>query len=255
MTAPQQAMMGISQGAQGEMMNAIQKLTPLQSVKVQQKRRLLEAVTCFDQQNMYVVYMNETTPMFWIQENTPCLQRNCLPPDCGPWNLSYHNIGPQGLDEGASGKHFPEFLNIDRPCSLTCCCFNRPEAIVVEKPSGRMLGKLRDPWACCNFTFQIFDASGIERLKTNTCCCQVGNFCRCPGVQIVFPVLDSTSDSDVATLTKTWMMGDCCPLCFKDWDNFQTHFGQAANPDFKLLLLALTSFIHLRMFSTANQQG
>jgi len=253
MSAPAQGSMNIQSGAQGDMVIAFHKVDGLPSVRIMQKRKLLEALGCFDQQNMYVVYNPQNQPIFWVQENTPCLQRNCLPSDCAPWNLSYHNIGPEGLPEGQSGKHFPEFMEINRPCSLTCLCFNRPQGDVTEKPNNRPIGKLADPWHCCNFTYQVFDASGEERMSTNTCCCQVGTLCPCPGNTIEFPIMD-TKGQDMATLTKTWMMGDCCPLCFKDWDNFQAKFLEGASADHKMLLMALASFIHLRQFSS-NQQN
>merc|ERR1719330_1968091 len=154
--APGQAVMS----AEGPLGFAVQKLQPLTSSRVQQRRRLLEAVSCFEQQNMYVVYAGEGTDqqLFWVQENSSCIQRNCLPPDCAPWTLSFHDL-QQPVPDGQSGKHNPEFLRIERPCSFTCLCFNRPEATITEVPSGRVLGSLRDPWACCNFTYELKDAT------------------------------------------------------------------------------------------------
>jgi len=252
MEAPSQTSMNIQAGGQGEILNAIGMVEGLSSVRIMQKRRLLQALTPFDQQSMYVVYDAEDKPLFWVQENTACLQRNCLPHDCAPWNLTYHIIDPQTYEDGKSGKDFPEFMEINRPCSLTCCCLNRPVADVTEKPSGRAIGQLRDPAACCRSTYQVFDADEEERMKTNIAWCQVGVCCPCPGNTIDFPVTDAKSEEPVGTLTKTWMPGDCCPICFKDWDNFQAHFGEAS-ADYKLLLMALTSFIHLRQFSTSKQ--
>jgi len=254
MQAPGQALMNMQMGAAGELASAFAKLQPLTAGRIQQKRKLLEAVSCFEQQNMYVMYAGDdtTVPLFWVQENSSCIQRNILPSDCAPWDLSYHNIGPEGLQEGNSGKHFPEFLRISRPCSFTCFCYNRPEATITEVPSGRVLGALRDPWSCCNFTYQVFDASGAERLKANTCCCQCGSFCPCPGNKINFPILDSGDGHEMANITKIWMCGDLCPLCSKDWSNVSVQFGEASNADYKLLLTALGTFMQLRQFDSRN---
>jgi len=253
--APNQGFMSIQGGAQGALASAITKIQHLEVARIQQKRKLLEAVSCLEQQNMYTLYAGEgtETPLFWVQENSSCIQRNCLPNDCAPWNLSYHDIGPEGLPEGNSGKHFPEFLRIERPCSLTCCCFNRPEATIMEMPSGRVLGKLRDPFDICSWKFQIQDAAGVERLKTQQCCCQLGTFCPCPGNTINLPVLDSGDQHEVAKITKTWMCGDCFPCFFKDWSNVSVRFGDATDPDYKLLLLSLGNFVQLRLFDSRNQ--
>jgi len=253
--APGQALMNIQQGASATLGSALTKIQPLQSSRIQQKRKLLEAVTCLEQQNMYVLYAGETTdtPIFWVQENSSCIQRNCLPPDCAPWDLSYHNIGHEGLEEGNSGKHFPEFMRVTRPCSFTFCCLNRPEAVIKEMPSERQIGVLRDPFSLCNFTFQVKDAQGTERLNTKPCCCQLGTFCRCPGLKVGFPILDSGDDHQMATITKIWTCGDICPLCAKDWSNIVIDFGEASNSDYKLLLIALGNFIQLRLFDARNE--
>jgi len=253
MAAPLQGAMNVAAGAQPAMAAALQKIQPLTSSRVQQQRRLLEAVSCFEQQNMYIVYAGEgnENQLFWVQENSSCIQRNCLPPDCAPWTLSFHNLQQQ-VEIGTTGKHNPEFLKIERPCSFTCCCFNRPEASITEVPSGRVIGTLRDPWACCNFTYEIRDSTGAERMKTNTCCLQVGTCCPCPGNKITYPVLDSQDSHEAATVQKTWMCGDCCPLCSKEWSNITVHYGEASNLDYKLLLLALGNFIQIRQFDSRN---
>lgn len=253
MGAPGQALMNVAAGAQGPMGAALQQIQLLSSSRIQQQRRLLEAVSCFEQQNMYIVYAGEGTDnqLFWVQENSSCIQRNCLPSDCAPWRLNFH-ILQQPVPAGETGKNNPEFLQIERPCSFTCCCFNRPEATITEVPSGRVIGSLRDPWACCNFTYQVMDSSGAERLNTNTCCCQLGACCACPGNKVTYPVLDSADSHEVATVQKIWMCGDCCPCCSKEWSNVTVHYGEATNLDYKLLLLALGSFIQIRQFDSRN---
>lgn len=254
MAQPGQQLMDIQAAAGIELRNALAKIQPLEAARLQQKRKLLEAVTCFEQQNMYVIYAGtdiSSNPLYWVQENSSCIQRNLLPNDCAPWNLTYHDINGQ-LADGTSGKHFPVFMEIDRPCSFTFCCLNRPTATIIEKPSGRVLGSLRDPWALCNITSQILGANGEETLKSNVCCCKPGLFCMCPGCKVDFPIMDSASDNVMANIVKTWVCGDICPLCSKDWSNVTVHFGQATNTDYKLLLLALGNFVQLRNFDSRN---
>lgn len=252
-------MMGVLQGASAEMQMAAQKIAGAQHVKVQQKRQLLQGFcACIEQQNKYVIYDGpdvNSNPIYYVQETSTCFERIILGQcqDCKPWRMDYHNIPPTGMTE--TPTDFPVFMHIERPCSLTCCCFNRPEAIITEQPSGRVLGKLRDPWHCYNLTFQVQDAGGVTRLSTNTCCIQKGLCCPwpCCGCQVHYPIDDAGDGHQVAQITKTWMMGDLCPLCFKDWDNNVIHFGEAANPDYKMLLITLATFIQMRYFDSRNQ--
>lgn len=234
---------------------AAQKMANMSAVKVQQKRRLLEAVSCWEQQNRYMIYdqNNQSQQLYFVQEGSKWWERMCIPNDCKPWRMDFHNLPPGGIGEEPDGTRFPVFLHIERPCSLTCCCINRPEAIITEVPSGRVLGTLRDPFACCSLTFQVFDAAGQETLKSSSCCCKKALCCPCPGCVVEFPIDDARSGSSVASLQKTWMWGDHCPICFKDWDNYAVHFGQAANPDYKMLLIGLATFVQMRYFDSRNQ--
>lgn len=252
--------MGVLQGASAEMQMAAQKIVGAQHVKVQQKRQLLQAVSCWEQQNRYVIYdgpEESSNPIYYVQEGTTCFERICLGscPECKPWRMDYHNIPPTGMTDDP--QKFPIFMHIERPCSLTCCCINRPEAVITEVPSGRVLGKLRDPFHCWNLTFQVQDAGGVTRLTSNTCCCQKGLICApcgpCFGCTVDFPIEDAGDQHQVAQITKTWMWGDLCPICFKDWDNNVIHFGEAANPDYKMLLITLATFIQMRYFDARNQ--
>jgi len=249
--APGQQLM---QGAGPEMTNAVQKMQNMTAVKVQQKRRLLEAVSCWEQQNRYMIsdQNDQAKQLYFVQEGSKWWERMCLPSDCKPWRMDFHNLPQGGLQDGTDGTSHPAFLHIERPCSLTCCCINRPEAIITEVPSGRVLGTLRDPFAFCNLTFQVFDSTGAETLKSSTCCCTKGLICKCPGCIVDFPINDARDGRDVATLRKTWMWGDHCPMCFKDWDNYAVHFGEASNPDYKLLLIALSTFVQMRYFDSRN---
>lgn len=249
--------MGLLSGAGSELMRAGQKMKALSAVKVQQKRRMLQAVSCWEQQNRYVIYDNNdhTRELFFIQEGSKCWERMLIPSDCAPWRLDFHNLPPEGLQGAEDGTQFPAFLHVERPCSRTCCCIHRPEAIITELPSNRVLGTLRDPFSIWHYTFQIFDTTGVERLRSSLSCCRKSIICPCPGSVADFPITDAVDDHDVAILRKTWMWGDHCPCCFKDWDNYTVHFGEAASSDFKMLLIALATFVQLRYFDSRNDGG
>jgi len=257
---PGQQMMGMMAGASPELQQASAKIQATSQVKVMQQRQILQAISCWEQQNRYLVFdgpTDQATPVFYVQEGTKCWERFCPCPECKPWRMTYYNIPPgavaNGVDPTVITTQYPAFLHIDRPMSATCLCFNRPEAIITELPSGRVIGKLRDPCALCNLTFQILDPSDQERLNSSTCICQKGLLCPCPGCTVNYPILDSKDGHQVAEIVKTWMWGDLCPLCCKDWDNNVITFGEAANPDYKMLLMTLATFIQMRYFDSRNQ--
>merc|ERR1719384_1836812 len=166
--------------------------------------------------------------------------------------MTYHNLGPN-YNEDIGGKDFPKFMEIDRQCSLTFCCLNRPVATITESGTNRLIGKMRDPWHLFNFTYEVLDASDNVQLATHECCCQIGTICPCPGQTVPFSIKDPGTDTEVAKAIKTWMMGDLCPLCFKDWDNNVVHFQSIKSPDYKLLMIAMTTFIQMRLWDARQK--
>jgi len=262
--APHMQRMNFLESAENELRHAAQKLHKIKACRVQQKQQALEGAAsacccvCCEQNNRYVIYdLNDkrmVKPLFYVQEQSRYWERNCLPIGCKPWRLDFHNVPPEGLRDGYDPTTYKKFLHIERPCSATCCCINRPHARIHEFPSNRMLGTLRDPFNPCMYTFQIRDAHGVETLRSSTCCCSVARFCPCPGTEMHFPVYDATDGADVATLNKTWMAGDCCPCCFEDWDNYSVFFGDATQSDYKFLLIGLATFVQMRYFDSRNQR-
>lgn len=212
-------------------------------VQVQQQRRMLEALTGFEQNNKYLIKSADGTDLFLAAEKSSKCERNCYPPDCGPWRMDVF----QGVDASK-----PPVLKLDRPCTFTCCCFNRPEVNIIDPANGK-IGIITDPFACCDMTFDVQDKVGTSVLKAKGGCCQLGLICPCPGCTVQFPITDS-SGAQVAEITKIWMMGDHCPCCFKDWDNFQVSFGKITDAKYKALVTLLAVFIDFRYFNSRNQQ-
>jgi len=49
---------------------------------------------------------------------------------------------------------------------------------------------------------------------------------------------------------KQWTWAECCPCpcCPNDWEHYGVMFEQEVKPDYKMLLMALSVFIHVRFF-------
>jgi len=246
--APKQQAMMVPQAGDGALKQAMQVLqSEQQMVRVMQLQRKRDACSC-DFNNMYVVMNSQGQPVFFVQENSTCIERNCCSGECKAWRLDVALLGPQGVD----GPMTP-FAHLERPFTCTICCLNRPQVEVTEVPSGKPIGTLTDPWACCalNTTVDLPGTGPI--LKANAGICQPGMFCPCPGFTIDFPVMDYLTLQNVANITKVWTMGDICPLCSKEWSTLDVSFGAAQDPNSKMLLMSTALFLQLAWFDKRNQ--
>jgi len=245
-------------------------LAGLPSVTIRQQRNLGELVTAavgvdMEFNNKYVIYDPAGVPVFYARENSSWIERNCFPPDCAPWRMTIFQLGShaQIINQGGgrislSSTQMAPFLYLERPCSFTCCCFNRPEVFITDMQVNTPLGSVRDPCACCDLTYTLKDDAGAEVLAARGKCCQCGLCCPCvcdgcPGKEVLFPISDADSGAVVGHCKKIWEWGDACPWCFKEWDNYQVNFDAVTNPQWKTMLIAMGLFIDVRHFNPRNK--
>merc|ERR1719408_108354 len=140
------------------------------------------------------------------------------------------------------------FLRMERPCSCTCCCLNRPVLFIHDGGSGELLGSLSDPCTCCNLVFMLRDGQGNDVLRADGGCCQWGLCCPMPCgpcATVEFPVSDARTVQQVAHIQKK--VPSCMTWCFaSDVDNYKIEFGGVQSPQYKALLMALAIFIDFR---------
>lgn len=119
------------------------------------------------------------------------------------------------------------------------------------------MGRIRDPWACCNLTFQVFDKDDVEKLYTQGQCCQLGLWCPCPFgpcKEVHFDVADYTSGDTVGSLTK--QVPDCLKFIVSDdTDNYVVEFGEVKDPRMKAMMIALALFIDFRYFNEKSDKN
>ncbi|KAF4676513.1 hypothetical protein FOL47_005949 [Perkinsus chesapeaki] len=207
--------------AQANVVDGMQVVAGLRKVQIRELRQMIEAITGFDQRNKYIIKDEYGREVFYAVEESNFCERNCYPADCAPWDLHIYVLGSKGIH-----GDLIHWLTVHRPCSCTCLCANRPVAYVTETSTDQLLGTLHDPYACCDLTFKIKDAADIHY----------------------------RNKSEVGKIDKYWMWGDCCPICFKEQDNYWVTFGQVENPRWKALLLALGIFMDFRYFTPRNQK-
>jgi len=228
-------------------------------LQVRQMRQWLEAFTGFEKNNKYMIRGKDGEDVFFVKENSTCMERLCS--GCGgglckQWRMDIYLMGPDGIKGGL--ESMTPFMHLERPCHPTFMCFNRPEVVVTDAQTGAKIGTVREPWTCCNMKFDVLNANDEPKLSVEACPCQPGLCCPlpCEGLpcQIIdFPITDFESKGQVALLEKKWRWGDCIQ-CAKEWDDYWIDFKDAKNPDFKVLLLATALFVQMRFFDKRNQQ-
>mmetsp|Transcript_76420 Transcript_76420/g.181780 ORF Transcript_76420/g.181780 Transcript_76420/m.181780 type:complete len:247 (+) Transcript_76420:173-913(+) len=219
-----------------------------EGLKIVEQVRMLEAATAalgqeVELANKYKVYAKDgREQLFLAEESTGCCQRQmkqCCG-DCAPWSVKIKHT---------KGRRDEEVLRMERPFTMTCCCFNRP-IVTVRDMDDNVIGSIRDPWHLCDNDFTIRDAQGEPRITANGGCCQWG-LCLplpCGPCSVVdFPLKD-TSGTLVGNITKK--VPGICKWCFaSDVDNYHVDFPALKAPADRLLTMALAIFIDFRMFN------
>jgi len=229
-------------------------LHQLRSVEVEEKASIVEAVSAalgheIEMANKYTVYAPGKVPVFFAAEQTDFCTRQAkgFCPDCAPWHLDVVYT-----KDGRSDRAF----NLERDCTCTCCCFNRPRVEIKDASTGRLIGSITDPWACCDLTFTLRDAQDNTVLKAVGGCCQCGLCCPMPCgpcSEINFPIHDS-GGHEVGHIQK--QVPSCLTFLFADdVDNYKIDFGGISNPDWKALVLGLSIFMDFRYFSNSSADG
>jgi len=234
-------------------LSAMEHLAALPQVDVQEKANVIQEVTAMlgaeiQMANKYRVLDPSGMQVFYAVERTDCcrrqMQTGCCH-DCASWEVDLLYTPAGGLSQ--------QFLVLQRPCQITCCCFNRPVAEVVDASTQQKIGSFRDPCTCCSLQFQVRDASDADVLVVNGgyCCCQPGIWCPLPCgpcSEVKFAVEDAQTGSEVATVSKR--VPGCLTWCFApDVDNYHVTYDQVQNPQWKAILLAFTIFMDFRYFN------
>lgn len=220
-------------------------------VVVKEKVNVLEAITAMigaeiDQANKYNIFGDGGEhELFYAVETTDCWSRylkQCCP-DCASWNLN--------VDYTENGANYTAY-KIERPTTCTCLCFNRPKMTVTDVTSGKRIGGMSDPFACCDLTFTVSDENDNPAIKAKGGCCQWGLCCAIPCgpcKEVNFSLEDANTGEEIGHLQKKITS---CGKALADADNYTVEFGRVSHPQWKALLLALTIFIDFRYFNTSR---
>jgi hypothetical protein len=146
------------------------------------------------------------------------------------------------------------FAICERPFKCTCLCCGRPVMKVFLKNPDYYVGSVKDPFSCCDLTFQTLNANNEKKFEMNANCCQCGICCRngcgaCAEVQI--PIYNASNNKKIPE-NKDGLVRkaerDCAKSILTDADNFEITFPENATPEEKLLLICTTLMIDYRYY-------
>lgn len=277
---PQQQMMA----APGQLMQVdpFMMLSSLQQVKIEEKMNMMETAAGLlgelmgvdmelEMANKYVVQTMQGHNLFFAVDQTDFCNRQCGG-DCRGIDVDVVVLGQDPKVTQAAENQFDwsfnpfgkvdlsnsqKFFRMHKDCQCTCCCFNRPIIEVVSSVTDQTLGKIKDPWACCDMTFELMDANDEPTLTAKGGCCQLGLICPCPCGpcrEVKFTVNDAKSGEEVASLKK--IVPDCLKfIVADDVDNYEIEFGNIQNPEWKAMIIALSLFIDFRYFNVRSDKN
>jgi len=222
---------------------------------IKQKMELTEVMTGCEGENTYYVYPlskdgeKKGKKLFKCKEKSGCCARQCLSGECRPFILKIN------LDDDDEDLDTSPFLLINRECACTCYCCNRPEITVtlVEDGKNEYLGKIREPFTCCNIVLDIHDKDNNIKYNVNGSCCQCGLHCKGPSdcCQVIDFELKIPSGDTVAGIQKKSV--GCLQASISDADNFAVHFPANCTKEEKALIMCATLFLDFRHFE--EKQG
>ena len=236
-----------------------EKIMQIPGIFVKQKLELLEVISGCETENKYYVYEKKPgkikkankKKLYKCKEKSGCYSRNCLSNDCRAFKLKIENLGFQD-------EYDRECVVVEKECSFTCWCLNRPfvNVFYTEDGSQTKIGKIRDPFDCCNYTFEVYDREDRIFAKVFTHCCQCGIWCKgccCePCETVPFEVYDKEGKT-IATLTKK--NKDCFKSMISDADNFGFDFPDYFDWEQRTLFMVTMVFIDYMMFEEHNRNN
>lgn len=233
-----------------------ERLEARSGIFIKQKMSVAEVVTGCDTKNVYHVYPTNNEGdkkdkrIFKAKEESDWCARQCLNADCRPFKLKITLENESEEENAVNNGGDDTFLFVHRPCRCNFCCCNRPEMLVhyVENGQSQYLGKIRDPWNCCNIILDVHDKEGNIKYKIDGNCCQLGLWCRCPCEPC------QTIDFDIKTPSGDRIAGiqkrtpGCCKAWISNADNFSLQFPHNATAEDKALLMCAVMFLDYRHF-------
>jgi len=226
-------------------------LSNCDQIQVKERFNLFEAIHFSNAtKSRYRVFQGNGDEIFFGVEQAVCGQwlwpLQTFLPDCAPWNIDIY------LTENRDSAVTPgeSAFTLRRPCTPTCCCFNRPVVDVTDVETGVRLGSIKEPFTCWDFKFLVQDTDNNTVMRVRGDCCEWGLCCPYPCgpcAKVDLNVLQTNSGTTGSVQKKA-------PLCWnflrgkEQDDTYRVDFGTVQAPEDKALLMALAILIDFKYF-------
>ena len=220
-------------------------------VLIRQQAQFLEQITGCESPNRYYVFSQSPQGgmklLFKCKEYSSCCMRNCCPANSREFNMVIKHVATSdNLDENFATP----FIDIKKPFKCTCFCLDRPEMIINYGANNQRLGRIKQPFTCCDPEFTTYDSNGSHKYIIHADCCQCGllcanNFCGKLS-EVVFNIYNCTNrNSPCGTIIKKSATGS---ELVTSADSYQVNFPQDATPEDKMILIVAGLMIDYQFF-------
>ena len=231
-------------------LDPMQELALSPSVLIRQQPQFFEQISGCESPNRYFVFSQSPQTgfkmLFKCKEQSECCQRNCCSASMREFVMDIKHIA----NAGALNENFQNsFVHVNKPFKCTCCCLERPEMIANYSANGELVGKVKQPFSCCDPIFTIYDNAGTMRYYIYADCCQCGLCCSGPCAkmsEVTFNIYrDANMGQPIGSIVKK--IANFSEL-ITSADSYQVNFPADAKPNEKLLLIITGLMIDYQFF-------
>jgi len=231
-------------------LDPMQELALSPSVLIRQQPQFFEQISGCESPNRYFVFSQSPQTgfkmLFKCKEQSECCQRNCCSASMREFVMDIKHIA----NAGALNENFQNsFVHVNKPFKCTCCCLERPEMIANYSANGELVGKVKQPFSCCDPIFTIYDNAGTMRYFIYADCCQCGLCCSGPCAkmsEVTFNIYrDANMGQPIGSIVKK--IANFSEL-ITSADSYQVNFPADAKPNEKLLLIITGLMIDYQFF-------
>ena len=232
-------------------MDPLTELSQCSGAIIRQQVELLEAFTGCETQNRYHVFL--LSPMgikyaFKCSERSDACARCCCPASNRPLELIIrHIISSDQLNSDLAKI----FIHVNKPCVCGCCCFCRPHMDVRLADNNALIGRVREPFTCCDIDTEIYDSAGNFKYLIKGDCCQAGLCCCTKFSSVKFDILQN--NFSVGSMKK--LAASNFGEFFTKADSYRIDFLVNATPEEKMLLIVAGLMIDYQNFEDTSDDA
>lgn len=213
----------------------LEYLTQINQILVHQKVEVLELVTGWETNNVYVVKNNMGQQVFVATEENDIFTTQACGPS-RPFTICLHDNGGQ------------QVLTLTRPLRCSSCCFPCClQELEVQSPPGNPIGYVEQNWHPVLPRFSILNERREPQLKIQGPCCN----CRCVS-DVIFQVMSADGSVEVGQIRKQW--GGFMQEGMTDADNFGISFPLGLDVKMKAVMLGACFLIDFMFFEHQPQK-